>query len=166
MRIGVYPGTFDPITLGHLDIIRRGAKLVDKLIIGLSTNPSKTPMFSTEERFAMVSREVSAIDGTIEVVTFDSLLMKFAQRQNAALIVRGLRAVVDFEYEFQMTGMNQQLNADIETVFLMADVALQPIASKLVKEIAMYGGDIHKFVTPGVEAQVMARVNEIGLKGD
>jgi pantetheine-phosphate adenylyltransferase len=166
MRIGVYPGTFDPITLGHLDIIRRGAKLVDKLIIGLSTNPSKTPMFSTEERFAMVSREVSAIDGTIEVVTFDSLLMKFAQRQNAALIVRGLRAVVDFEYEFQMTGMNQQLNADIETVFLMADVALQPIASKLVKEIAIYGGDIHKFVTPGVEAQVMARVKEIGLKGD
>ena len=166
MRIGVYPGTFDPVTLGHMDIIRRGAKLVDKLIIGVTTNPSKSPMFADEERLAMVKREVSSVDGDIEVVGFNALLMKFAQVQNANVIIRGLRAVADFEYEYQMAGMNQQLNADIETVFLMADVALQPIASKLVKEIALYGGDIHKFVTPAVAAQVQARVEIIGRKGD
>ncbi len=166
MRIGVYPGTFDPVTLGHMDIIRRGAKLVDKLIIGVTTNPSKSPMFADEERLAMVKREVSSVDGDIEVVGFNALLMKFAQAQNASVIIRGLRAVADFEYEYQMAGMNQQLNADIETVFLMADVALQPIASKLVKEIALYGGDIHKFVTPAVAAEVEARVEKIGRKGD
>lgn len=165
-RIGVYPGTFDPITLGHMDIIRRGAKLVDKLIIGVTTNPSKSPMFSDDERLAMVRREVAEISGDIEVVGFNALLMKFAQKQGASVIVRGLRAVADFEYEYQMAGMNQQLNADIETVFLMADVALQPIASKLVKEIAVYGGDIHKFVTKTVEAEVSARVRLLGLKGD
>jgi pantetheine-phosphate adenylyltransferase len=164
-RIGVYPGTFDPITLGHMDIIRRGAKLVDKLIIGVTTNPSKSPMFADEERLDMVKREVEGIAGDIEVVGFDALLMKFAQDQNASVIIRGLRAVADFEYEYQMAGMNQQLNADIETVFLMADVALQPIASKLVKEIAIYGGDIHRFVTPSVEAEVVARVNRNGRKG-
>lgn len=166
MRIGVYPGTFDPITLGHMDIIRRGAKLVDKLIIGVTTNPSKSPMFADEERLAMVRREVAGISGEIEVVGFNALLMKFAQDQGASVIVRGLRAVADFEYEYQMAGMNQQLNADIETVFLMADVALQPIASKLVKEIAIYGGDIRKFVTAAVEAEVAARVQKIGLKGN
>jgi pantetheine-phosphate adenylyltransferase len=165
-RIGVYPGTFDPITLGHMDIIRRGAKLVDQLIIGVTTNPSKSPMFSVTERMAMVRREVAGVRGSIEVVAFDALLMKFAQDQNASVIVRGLRAVADFEYEYQMAGMNQQLNADIETVFLMADVALQPIASKLVKEIAIYGGDIHKFVGPAVEAEVVARVEQIGRKGE
>lgn len=165
-RIGVYPGTFDPITLGHMDIIRRGAKLVDKLIIGVTTNPSKSPMFSDDERLAMVRREVAEISGEIEVVGFNALLMKFAQAQGASMIVRGLRAVADFEYEYQMAGMNQQLNADIETVFLMADVALQPIASKLVKEIAVYGGDIHKFVTKTVEAEVATRVQLLGLKGD
>ena len=166
MRIGVYPGTFDPITLGHMDIIRRGAKLVDKLIIGVTTNPSKSPMFSVDERLAMVRREVAEIDGAIEVVAFDALLMKFAQAQGASVIIRGLRAVADFEYEYQMAGMNQQLNAAIETVFLMADVALQPIASKLVKEIAIYGGDISRFVRPSVKAEVDARVNVIGRKGD
>ena len=166
MRIGVYPGTFDPITLGHMDIIRRGAKLVDKLIIGVTTNPSKSPMFSVDERLAMVRREVAEIDGAIEVVAFDALLMKFAQVQGASVIIRGLRAVADFEYEYQMAGMNQQLNAAIETVFLMADVALQPIASKLVKEIAIYGGDISRFVRPSVKAEVDARVNVIGRKGD
>jgi pantetheine-phosphate adenylyltransferase len=165
MRIGVYPGTFDPVTLGHMDIIRRGAKLVDKLIIGVSTNPSKSPLFTVPERLAMMERETADIAGDIEVVPFDALLMKFAQQQGASVIVRGLRAVSDFEYEFQMTGMNQQLNAEIETVFLMADVALQPIASKWVKEIATYGGDIHKFVTPSVEADVVARVTANGLKG-
>ena len=150
MKIAVYPGTFDPITLGHLDIIRRGAHLVDKLVIGVTTNPSKEPMFSVEERLAMVRREVADIPGNIEVVEFDSLLMDFAEAQGASMILRGLRAVADFEYEFQMAGMNQQLNDDIETVFLMADVSLQPIASKLVKEIARFGGAIDKFVTPAV----------------
>ena len=154
MRIGVYPGTFDPITLGHLDIIRRGAHLVDKLVIGVTTNPSKTPMFSVEERVATVRREIADIEGDIDVVEFDSLLMDFAEAQGASMILRGLRAVADFEYEFQMAGMNQQLNDDIETVFLMADVSLQPIASKLVKEIARYGGAIEKFVTPAVAADV------------
>jgi pantetheine-phosphate adenylyltransferase len=164
-RIGVYPGTFDPITLGHMDIIRRGAKLVDRLIIGVTTNPSKSPMFTVQERMATVRREVAEIGGAIEVVSFDALLMKFAQDQGASVIVRGLRAVADFEYEYQMAGMNQQLNADIETVFLMADVALQPIASKLVKEIAIYGGDIGRFVRPSVKAEVDARVEVIGRKG-
>jgi pantetheine-phosphate adenylyltransferase len=140
-----------------MDIIRRGAKLVDKLIIGVTTNPSKSPMFADEERLAMVRREVAGISGEIEVVGFNALLMKFAQDQGASVIVRGLRAVADFEYEYQMAGMNQQLNADIETVFLMADVALQPIASKLVKEIAIYGGDIRKFVTAAVAGKATGK---------
>jgi pantetheine-phosphate adenylyltransferase len=165
VRTGVYPGTFDPITLGHMDIIRRGAKLVDRLVIGVTTNPSKSPMFSVDERMAMVRREVEGIPGEIHVVSFDSLLMDFAEREGASVIVRGLRAVADFEYEYQMAGMNQQLNNRIETVFLMADVALQPIASRLVKEIALYGGDIAKFVTPAVKAEVDARVAAGGRKG-
>ena len=157
-RIGVYPGTFDPLTLGHMDIIQRGARLVDKLVVGVTTNPSKSPMFSTEERMATVRREVADVEGAIEVVAFDSLLMDFATRQNATLILRGLRAVADFEYEYQMAGMNQQLDATIDTVFLMADVALQPIASRLVKEIALFGGDIQAFVPPRIAADVLARV--------
>ncbi|MCW3836406.1 pantetheine-phosphate adenylyltransferase [Sphingomonas canadensis] len=165
-RIGVYPGTFDPITLGHMDIIRRGAKLVDRLVIGVTTNPSKNPMFTVEERVAMVERETAGIPGDIKVVTFNSLLMDFAEREGASMIVRGLRAVADFEYEYQMAGMNQQLNHRIETVFLMADVSLQPIASRLVKEIALFGGAIRKFVPPAVEIDVAARVAEIGRKGD
>ena len=165
MRIGVYPGTFDPLTLGHMDIIRRGAKLVDKLVIGVATNPSKSPMFTLAERKTHLAREVEDI-ANVEVVDFDELLMTFAERQGATIIVRGLRGAGDFEYEFQMTGMNRALNDDIEQVFLMADVALQPIASKLVKEIAVYGGDIRKFVTPRVADDVVARVAEIGLKGN
>lgn len=158
-RIGIYPGTFDPITLGHMDIIRRGAKLVDKLIIGVTTNLSKDPMFSDEERMDMVRREVKPLgNGNIEVVGFNMLLMHFAEQQNANLIIRGLRAVADFEYEYQMAGMNQQLNDGIETVFLMADVSLQPIASRLVKEIAIFDGDIGKFVTAAVEEQVLERI--------
>ena len=163
-RIGVYPGTFDPITLGHMDIIRRGAKLVDRLVIGVATNPSKSPMFSLEERKEQVRRETAGIPN-VDVVHFDALLMKFAEEQGATVIIRGLRAVADFEYEFQMAGMNQQLNAGIETVFLMADVALQPIASRLVKEIAVYGGDITKFVPRAIAADVEARVKATGLKG-
>ncbi|WP_421838869.1 pantetheine-phosphate adenylyltransferase [Novosphingobium sp.] len=166
-RIGVYPGTFDPITLGHLDIIRRGAKLVDKLIIGVTTNPSKNPMFTPEERMAMVTREVAAQGiENVSVMGFNALLMKFAEKQGASVIVRGLRAVADFEYEYQMAGMNQQLNDGIETVFLMADVSLQPIASKLVKEIALFGGDIHRFVTPTVRDEVVERVERQGRLGD
>jgi pantetheine-phosphate adenylyltransferase len=158
MKVAVYPGTFDPITLGHLDIIRRGVHLVDKLVIGVTTNPSKEPMFTVAERMVMVRREIADIPGNIETVEFDSLLMDFAEAQGASMILRGLRAVADFEYEFQMAGMNQQLNDDIETVFLMADVALQPIASRLVKEIARYGGDIRKFVPPSVAADVKAKL--------
>lgn len=166
-RIGIYPGTFDPITLGHADIIRRGSKLVDRLIIGVTTNPSKNPMFDTEERFAMVTREVKAMGlDNVEVVGFNALLVKFAQKQGANVIIRGLRAVADFEYEYQMAGMNQQLDSEIETIFLMADVSLQPIASKLVKEIAIYGGDIARFVSPEVEREVLERVKQVGLKGD
>ncbi len=156
-RVGVYPGTFDPMTLGHLDIIRRGAHLVDRLVIGVTTNPSKSPMFTVAERLRMVTREIADMP-SISVVEFDSLLMDFAEREGASLILRGLRAVADFEYEYQMAGMNQQLNDRIETVFLMADVSLQPIASKLVKEIARYGGAIEKFVTPGVAADVAERL--------
>ena len=165
VRIGVYPGTFDPITRGHMDIIRRGAKLVDRLVIGVTTNPSKSPMFSLPERLAMVEREVADIGGDIRVVSFDSLLMDFAEREHASVIVRGLRAVADFEYEYQMAGMNQQINPRVETVFLMADVSLQPIASRLVKEIALYGGDISKFVNPAVREDVGARVEQMGRKG-
>ena len=157
-RIGVYPGTFDPITLGHLDIVRRGAHLVDKLVVGVTTNPAKEPMFTLPERLVMVKREVADIPGDIAVVEFDSLLMKFAEREGATLILRGLRAVADFEYEYQMAGMNQQLNDEIETIFLMADVSLQPIASRLVKEIARYGGAIEKFVPAAVVVDVAAKL--------
>ena len=166
-RIGIYPGTFDPITLGHADIIRRGSKLVDKLIVGVTTNPSKNPMFDTAERLAMVEREVASLGiDNVEVVGFNALLVKFARKQGANVLVRGLRAVADFEYEYQMAGMNQQLDHSIETVFLMADVSLQPIASKLVKEIALFGGDITPFVSNAVRDDVIARVKVKGQLGD
>jgi pantetheine-phosphate adenylyltransferase len=163
-RIGVYPGTFDPVTVGHMDIIRRGVKLVDRLIIGVTTNLSKTPMFSAEERIATLTRECADIDG-VSVIGFDSLLIDFAEAQGAAIVLRGVRGVTDFEYEYQLTGMNRALNDRIETVFLMADVALQPIASRLVKEIALYGGRIDRFVPPAVVDEVVARVAVIGRKG-
>ncbi len=160
-RIGVYPGTFDPITLGHADIIRRGAKLVDKLVIGVTTNIAKSPMFSDDERIAMVRREAEGLGlSNIEVVGFNSLLMDFADAQGAQVVIRGIRGVTDFEYEYQLTGMNRQLNNKVETIFLMADVSLQPIASRLVKEIALYGGDIAKFVSPAVRSDVLARITE------
>ena len=162
-RIGVYPGTFDPITLGHMDIIARGAKLVDELIIGVTTNIAKSPMFNDDERIAMVEREVAGIagaDGKIRVVGFNSLLMDFADAMGASVVIRGIRGVTDFEYEYQLTGMNRQLNNEVETVFLMADVALQPIASRLVKEIAIYGGEISKFVSPTVRNEVVARIGK------
>ena len=166
-RIGLYPGTFDPVTLGHADIIRHGAKLVDRLIVGVTTNSTKSPMFSFDERVAMMRGEIERLGlGNVEVTAFNALLMKFAESQGAGVIIRGLRAVADFEYEYQMAGMNQQLNDRIETVFLMADAALQPIASKLVREIALYGGEIGPFVSPAVRERVIARVGEIGRKGD
>ncbi len=165
-RIGVYPGTFDPITRGHMDIIARGAKLVDRLIIGVTTNAAKSPMFTDDERIAMVRREVATFgNANIEVVGFNSLLVDFAEARGATVVIRGVRGVTDFEYEYQLTGMNRQLNDRIETIFLMSDVALQPIASRLVKEIALYGGAIGKFVMPTVEAEVVARVETIGRKG-
>lgn len=163
-RIGVYPGTFDPITLGHMDIIERGAKLVDQLIIGVTTNAAKSPMFADDERIAIVEREAAAMGiANVRVVGFNSLLMDFAEAQGASVVIRGIRGVTDFEYEYQLTGMNRQLNDRIETVFLMAEISLQPIASRLVKEIAMYGGDISKFVTPTVRDEVVARIAEQGI---
>ncbi len=159
MRVGLYPGTFDPITNGHLDIIGRAVKLVDKLVIGVAINADKHPLFSLDERVAMVTEEArSVVDGAeIVVRPFDTLLMKFAEECEAQIIVRGLRAVADFEYEFQMTAMNQQLNREIETVFLMADPRHQAVASRLVKEIARLDGDITAFVPPRVAAAVRAK---------
>jgi pantetheine-phosphate adenylyltransferase len=160
MRVGLYPGTFDPVTNGHLDIIGRAVKLVDKLVIGVAVNLGKGPLFSLEERVAILEHETAHLTkiAQIEVRPFESLLMHFARDVNAQMIVRGLRAVADFEYEFQMTAMNQQLDREIETVFLMADPRHQAIASRLVKEIAGLGGDISKFVPAGVAEQLLAKV--------
>ena len=158
MRIGLYPGTFDPVTNGHMDIIGRAVKLVDRLVIGVAQNDDKGPMFSTAERVEMVRAEVVGIDAEILVQPFSTLLMHFAESLGAQMIVRGLRAVADFEYEFQMTAMNQRLNADIETVFLMADPRHQAVASRLVKEIARLDGAIDSFVSPSVAEQVRAKV--------
>jgi pantetheine-phosphate adenylyltransferase len=166
-RIGLYPGTFDPITLGHADIIRRGAKLVDRLIVGVTTNPSKDPMFTPEERLDMVRAEVARLGvDNVEVEGFNALLVKWARQKHATILIRGLRAVADFEYEYQMAGMNQQLDPSVETVFLMADVSLQPIASRLVKEIALFGGDIAPFVSPEVRELIVERVQRLGRRGD
>ncbi len=154
MRVGLYPGTFDPITLGHLDIIRRASMLVDKLVIGVAINRDKGPLFSLEERVEMIEAEcckLSEQTGTnIVAHPFENLLIDCAQDVGAQIIVRGLRAVADFEYEYQMVGMNRTLNDKIETVFLMAEARHQAIASKLVKEIARLNGDVSKFVTPPV----------------
>ena len=161
MRIGLYPGTFDPITLGHVDIITRAMALVDRLVIGVAINRDKGPLFSLEERVAMVRDECRAITdrtgGEILVHPFENLLIDCARDVGATVIVRGLRAVADFEYEFQMVGMNRALDASIETVFLMADARRQAIASKLVKEIARLGGDVSKFVTPAVDVALRDR---------
>lgn len=163
-KVGLYPGTFDPITNGHLDIIKRSLRLVDKLVIGVATNPSKDPLFTLDERVKMVERECMPLAGKagveLSVVQFDQLLVKFAHKVGATIIIRGLRAVADFEYEFQMTGMNYQLDPEIETVFLMADPKYQTIASKLVKEVARYGGNIEKFVPPMVDSEVKGRIKQ------
>ena len=162
MRIGLYPGTFDPITHGHIDIIRRAAALVDRLVIGVAISRAKGPLFTLEERVAMIEAEaVSLSEQTgIEIVAhpFENLLMHCARDVGATLIVRGLRAVSDFEYEFQMVGMNRALDDGVEMVFLMAEARHQAIASKLVKEIARLGGDISKFVTPPVRDALLAKI--------
>ncbi|MEM7743735.1 MAG: pantetheine-phosphate adenylyltransferase [Pseudomonadota bacterium] len=161
MRTGLYPGTFDPVTHGHTDIIRRAAKLVDHLVIGVAINRDKGPLFSLEERVGMIEAEAAAIEATtgtkIEARPFENLLMKFAEEVGAGVIIRGLRAVSDFEYEFQMVGMNRALNDEIEMVFLMAEAEHQAIASKLVKEISRMGGDISKFVAPSVATALKAK---------
>lgn len=163
MRVGLYPGTFDPMTNGHMDIIGRAVKLVDRLVIGVAINEGKGPLFSLDERVAIVQAETAHLTSIaeIEVRPFKGLLMHFAREVDAGIIVRGLRAVADFEYEFQMTAMNQQLDREIETVFLMADPRHQAVASRLVKEIAKLGGDISKFVTPGVAERLLAKIGRI-----
>jgi pantetheine-phosphate adenylyltransferase len=162
MRIGLYPGTFDPVTNGHMDIIGRAVKLVDRLVIGVAQNDDKGPLFTTAQRVEMVRAELVGFGDRVEVRPFSSLLMHFAESLNANVIVRGLRAVADFEYEFQMTAMNQRLNSDIETVFLMADPRHQAIASRLVKEIARLDGAIDSFVSPAVAQAVRAKVKAQG----
>ncbi|WP_448206544.1 pantetheine-phosphate adenylyltransferase [Azospirillum sp. sgz302134] len=158
-RIGVYPGTFDPITNGHLDIIQRASRLVDHLIVGVARNAGKGPLFSTDERVAMVQEDVAALNNgaSIEVRAFDTLLMQFAVESNANVIIRGLRAVSDFEYEFQMAGMNARLNPKVETMFLMASEKHQFISSRFVKEIGRLGGDIRHFVSPRVAEHLTER---------
>ncbi len=155
-KIALYPGTFDPMTNGHLDIIRRAMKLCDKLVIGVAINQGKGPLFSLEERTEMVQNAVRRMKNTceVEVVPFEGLLIHFVETIGGSVIIRGLRAVSDFEYEFQMVGMNRKLNAEIETVFLMADAQNQAIASRLVKEIAKLGGDVSSFVSPSVKARL------------
>ena len=167
MRTGLYPGTFDPITLGHIDIIRRGCALVDRLVIGVAINRDKGPLFDLNERVAMIEAEalrLNAETGTeIVVHPFENLLIDCARDVGAGIILRGLRAVADFEYEYQMVGMNRQLDSSIETVFLMAEAQHQAIASKLVKEICRLGGNVSKFVTPEIEAALKDRLNAKAL---
>lgn len=167
-RVGVYPGTFDPTTNGHMDIIRRGARVLDRLVIGVAVNAGKGPLFSLDERVEMVRDEIAALDdpniGKIEVKPFDSLLVHFAEAEKAGCILRGLRAVTDFDYEFQMAGMNARLNPDIEILFLMASENHQFIASRLVKEIAALGGDISSFVSETVARRVNERFGRLDLQ--
>ncbi len=164
IRIGVYPGTFDPTTNGHLDIIHRAAKLLDRLVVAVAVNAGKAPLFEIGERIEMVRAEVAALNnitGKIEVREFDNLLVKFAAEEGAGVIIRGLRAVSDFDYEFQMSSMNAKLSPHIETVCLMASDNHQFIASRLVKEIAILGGDVSQFVSPRIAARLRERCAEV-----
>lgn len=170
MRIGLYPGTFDPITLGHIDIIRRAAQLVDRLVIGVAINRDKGPLFSLEERMAMIEAECVKLSETtgIQIMAhpFDKLLIDCAHDVGAQVIVRGLRAVADFEFEFQMVGMNRAMDNSVETVFLMAEAKHQAIASKLVKEIARLGGDVSKFVPSAVKHHLLDRFGSTVVSDD
>jgi pantetheine-phosphate adenylyltransferase len=167
-RIGIYPGTFDPITNGHADIIRRAIKIVDRLVIGVARNDGKGPLFATDERVEIVRDEIAHLANgdaeRIEVRAFDSLLVNFAQSVGATMVIRGLRAVSDFEYEFQMAGMNARLNSDIETVFLMASDRFQFISSRFVKEIGALGGDVSHFVSPRVVVRLLDRFTNVRAK--
>jgi pantetheine-phosphate adenylyltransferase len=158
-RVGLYPGTFDPVTNGHVDIIRRACKIVDELIIGVAINSAKGPLFSLDERVEILANETKNIGapGQIVVKPFDTLLVKFAESVGAHVIIRGLRAVADFEYEFAMVSLNQKLNPDIETVFLMAEPTHQALASSLVKEIARLQGSVAQFVPQDVERRLRAK---------
>ena len=163
MRTALYPGTFDPVTNGHMDIITRALSLCDRLVVGVATNAGKGPLFTAEERAGLVRTEVAPLMAQghdIQVVTFDTLLIHFVRQANAGLIVRGLRAVSDFEYEFQMAGMNARLDPTIQTVFLMAADKHQFISSRFVKEIGKLGGDISKFVPPAVAAALQERFGQ------
>ncbi len=163
-RIGVYPGTFDPTTNGHMDIICRAARVLDRLVVGVAVNAGKGPLFALDERMDMVRAEIDQVSNLadrIDVHSFDNLLVNFAVDQGATVIVRGLRAVSDFDYEFQMASMNAKLNGDVETVCLMASDRHQFIASRLVKEIAMMGGDVSQFVSAAVAKKLTARCAEI-----
>ena len=164
MRIGLYPGTFDPLTLGHIDIITRAAQLVDRLVIGVAINRDKGPLFTLEERVAMIEAEVAALSERtgVEIVAhpFENLLIDCAHEVGASIIIRGLRAVTDFEYEFQMVGMNRAMDDSVETVFLMAEARHQAIASKLVKEIARLGGDVTKFVSPAIRSALLEKLDQ------
>jgi pantetheine-phosphate adenylyltransferase len=161
VRTGLYAGTFDPITNGHVDIIRRAVRVVDRLVIGVARNDGKGPLFATDERVEIVRDEVAHLENgdaeRIEVRAFDTLLMNFAQSAGAKVVIRGLRAVSDFEYEFQMAGMNARLNPEIETVFLMASDRFQFISSRFVKEIGALGGDVSHFVSPRVAVRLLDR---------
>lgn len=161
--VGLYPGTFDPVTNGHIDIIKRATRIVDKLVIGVAINPGKGPIFTLEERVEMVREEIAECSAEVEidVIPFDKLLMQMADDVGAQVVIRGLRAVSDFEYEYQMVGMNARLNPNVETVFLMAEARHQAIASKLVKEIAMFGGDIASFVPPRVAKRTVSRMRDL-----
>lgn len=156
-HVGAYPGTFDPLHLGHLSIIRRAARLVDRLVVGVATNPSKSPLFTLDERVAAVARETAGF-GRVDVVPFRGLVVAFARAHGAGVLVRGLRSATDLDYEAQMAGMNARLAPDVETLFLLAEPALQPIASSLVRDVARLGGDVSAFVTAAVREEVAAKL--------
>ncbi len=160
MKIGIYPGSFDPVTFGHLDIIERGAKIVDKLIVGVLTNNAKTPLFSSEERVRMINNLTKHLDN-VEAKAFDGLTVNFAHAEGATVIVRGLRAVTDFEYELQLAQTNKVIAPDIDTIFLTTNLKYSYLSSSTVKEIASFGGDIHEFVSPEVQDRMKGKFKAV-----